>query len=188
MSWCSLNTATSLPTWKFGRKDRKRVEVGEGGCWTPMLEELNYRSLFSLSFVCLLWPTSTRWCSHDPTRYTDIFFCPASMKFLQIKPLCQATANYLTDWPPSGSSYSVEWPCFSLPPPPRLLLSPSPPLSPQSQYREGPLWEKSQRASFFSEDYIFQPPFHLPPSSFSKLSKIRRVWCVWTQGEVGRGV
>lgn len=47
------------------------------------------------------------------------------MKFLQIKPLCWATANYLTDWPPSGSGYSVEWPCCS----PRLPTPSTPPLT-----------------------------------------------------------
>lgn len=120
-----------------------------------MLEELNYRSLFSLSFGRLLWPTSKRWCSHDPTQYTDILFNPASMKFLQIKPLCWATANYLTDWPPSGSGYSVEWPCCPPPPP----YSHAPALAPASVQR-GATLRKSQRASFFSRDYIFQPPLN----------------------------
>ncbi len=155
------------------RTERLR-ERGSGGGrerWKPTLEELNYRSLFSLSFSRLLWPTSKRWCSHDPTQYTDILFNPASMKFLQIKPLCWATANYLTDWPPSGSGYSVEWPCFS---PPTHTTS-THPLSPSPSAKRGHFEKIPEGLILFRRLYISTPPF-LFPTIYP--SKIRGAWCV----------
>lgn len=174
----SASTRSSAISWAQRKEEKGCEKEGEEGGerWKPTLEELNYRSLFSLSFSRLLWPTSRRWCSHDPTHNTDILFNPASMKFLQIKPLCWATANYMTDWPPSGSGYSVELPCFS--PLPQNQHSPSPPTSVQ----RGATLRKSQRASFFSGDYIFHPP---PPPSPNHLS-IRNqgsVVCVCRGGE-----
>jgi len=99
-----------------------------------------------------------------PSQYTDILFNPASMKFLQIKPLCWATANYLTDWSPSGSGYSVEWSCFSLPPTnPLASTSNTPPALthtlPQPQCREGPLWENPRGPHSFQEIIYFRPHF-----------------------------
>lgn len=181
----STSTRSSAISWaeiKDKQTERKAEEGMGGERWKPMLEELHYRSLFSLSFSRLLWPTSKRWCSHDPTQYTDILFNPASMKFLQIKPLCWATANYLTDWPPSGSGYSVEWQCC----PPSHTHTPATPLthSPPASVQRGATLRESQRASFFSGDYIFQPP---PPSSYSPQPSIHpksgeRGVCVCVQG------
>ena len=196
---CSLNKITPTSTWSSAinraeRKDRKsqrKEEEGKGERWKPTLEELNYPSLFSLSFSRLLWPTSKRWCSHDPAQYTDILFNPASMKFLQIKPLCWATANYLTDWPPSGSGYSVEWPCCS---PPLLPSIPQPPIHhtnlhhqhsptlPQPLRKEGPLWDNPRGPHSFQEIIYFSPPPQLPPSFLLSPtiypSKIRGAWCM----------
>lgn len=190
---CTLNKATSTSTWSSAisraekkrterQRERKRGGVGEEKGWKPTLEELNYQSLFSLSFSRLLWPTSKRWCSHDPAQYTDILFNPASMKFLQIKPLCRATANYLTDWPPSGSGYSVEWPCFTphSPPPTQARTPPAlPPRSLPILVQRGATLTKSQRASFFSGDYIFLPPLPSQPSIHPKSGE--RDVCVCVQ-------
>lgn len=95
------------------------------------------------------------------------------MKFLQIKPLCQATANYLIDWPPSGSSYSVEWPCLSLPPPPGLLppTTPTTPLSPNPNTERGHFEKNPRGPHSFQKIIYFIPPFtSLPPPSPNHLS------------------
>lgn len=186
---CTLNKATSTSTWSSAisraekkrterQRERKRGGVGEEKGWKPTLEELNYQSLFSLSFSRLLWPTSKRWCSHDPAQYTDILFNPASMKFLQIKPLCRATANYLTDWPPSGSGYSVEWPCFSPPlptshPSKNTTSTPSP-LSSNPGAERGHFDKIPEGLILFRRLYISAPP----PFPTIYPSKIRGAWCV----------
>lgn len=165
---CTVNKASSTSTQsstisctreKKGQKDSEREG---GGRWKPTLEELNYRSFFSLSFSRLLWPTSQRWCSHDPTQCTDILFNPASMKFLQIKPLCWATANYLTDWPPSGLGYSAEWLWFS-PPPTHTTSNTLPALthSPPASWERGHFEKNPRGPNSFQEIINFTPPLLL---------------------------
>lgn len=195
MTFSQLAEQKGRADWAGERGREGKSGLG-GERWKPMLEELHYRSLFSLSFSRPLWATSKRWCSHDPAQYTDILFNPASMKFLQIKPLCQATANYLTDWPPSGSGYSVEWQCCRNPTAHTHMdthhqQQPSPTLStphpPSLGAKRGHFEKIPQGLILFRRLYISSPhptstTFHPPPSPSLSLtiypSKIRRAWCI----------
>lgn len=91
------------------------------------------------------------------------------MKFLQIKPLCQATANYLTDWPPSGSGYSVKWPFLSCPPPSPSNTAP-PALSSSFSAERGRFEKIPEGLILFKRLYILYPPF--PFSFFSSQTSI----------------